>query len=149
MGLIIYLVYPWRHRLASAVAAWLVVGSAAAQAQEGRCPPEAASAVERGWKAMRTDSIPQAEEEFGRADRLCRGNLDAKVGLGYVALRSDRVRQADSLFRIVVHRDSANADAWEGLALAAARTGDRQRAVVNVCIWPIVCPCLHSRRRRL
>jgi hypothetical protein len=67
---------------------------------------------------------------FVQADRLCSGNLDAKVGLGYVALREQRFASADSLFRIVTHADSTNADAWDGRTLAAWQAGDRNTALV-------------------
>jgi hypothetical protein len=89
------------------------------------CPPEAAEAVEAGWRAYRADSIRVAAGRFAQADRLCENNLDAKIGLGYALLRLNRVSGADSLFELVARRDSTNGDAWDGLTLTRWRQGDR------------------------
>src|SRR4051812_29925736 len=51
------------------------------------CPPSADSALARGWRAYRSDSLPVASQEFRRTQALCPGNLDALVGLGFVLLR--------------------------------------------------------------
>jgi hypothetical protein len=94
------------------------------------CPPAAGAAVESGWRAYRGDSLEAAAKRFGRADRLCAGNLDAKVGLGFTLLRQNRLGAADSLFRTVLARDTANVDAWEGRTWAAYRRGNASDAVL-------------------
>ncbi|HSR92953.1 MAG TPA: hypothetical protein VLK88_16735 [Gemmatimonadales bacterium] len=93
------------------------------------CPPRAGTLVAQGYTLLRSDSITQAGERFGQADRLCTRNLDAKVGLGYVALRQGRIGISDSLFQLVIRADSSNADAWEGLTLAAWQSGDHAKAM--------------------
>jgi hypothetical protein len=97
-------------------------------AAQTACSRESGRASEAGWAAYRADSLELAGERFRRSVRLCRGNIDAAVGLGYLALRQARPAEADSLFRTVVARDSLNADGWDGLALAADRRGDRAEA---------------------
>ncbi|HMV34230.1 MAG TPA: hypothetical protein PKA50_19090, partial [Gemmatimonadales bacterium] len=81
------------------------------------CPPEAGRLVAAGWIAYRSDSIAVAAARFREADRLCDGQLDAKVGLGYALLRQDQAGAADSLFALVTRGDSLNGDAWDGLVL--------------------------------
>jgi tetratricopeptide (TPR) repeat protein len=93
------------------------------------CPPEAGALVEAGWRAYRADSIAVAADRFARADRMCEGQLDAKIGLAYARLRQDNVAAADSLFLLVTRRDSTNTDAWDGRTLTRWRLGDRAGAL--------------------
>ena len=93
------------------------------------CPDDAGRLVAAGWAAYRADSMAVAAERFRRADGLCEGQLDAKVGLGYALLRQDRPDAADSLFTLVTRRDSLNGDAWDGLVLTRWRRGDRAGAL--------------------
>ena len=113
--------------------AWVVTLALAGLGETGvaqtPCPPRAGTLVARGYSLLRSDSITQAGERFGQADRLCTRNLDAKVGLGYVALRQGRLSSSDSLFRLVIRADSSNADGWDGLTLAAWQSGDRAKAM--------------------
>jgi tetratricopeptide (TPR) repeat protein len=106
----------------------LLLTSRALQAQTP-CPAAADSAVESGWKAYRSNSIPEAAERFEQAYRLCPQNVDARVGLGLARLRLGQVASADSLFRSVLARSPGNSDAWEGRARSAYRLGDTGAAV--------------------
>ena len=94
------------------------------------CPPEAGRAVSEGWRLYRAGAIGESQQRFTEADRLCEGNLDAKVGLGYARLRLGAAASAESLFAMVARSDPDNGDAWEGLALAADRQGHRHAAIV-------------------
>ena len=85
--------------------------------------------MESGWKAYRSNSVPEAADKFQRAHRLCPRNLDARVGLGLTRLRLGQVASADSLFRGVLAENSTNSDAWEGRARSAYRLGDTEAAV--------------------
>jgi hypothetical protein len=93
------------------------------------CPRQAGEEVTSGWRAYRADSVVVAERLFTQADRRCRNNLDAKIGLGYSALRRGELGRADSLFRLVVARDRRNGDGWNGLAMTAQRRGDSTTAI--------------------
>jgi hypothetical protein len=92
------------------------------------CPAEADSALVRGWRAYRADSLPAAFFRFDLAHRLCPDNLDATVGLAFTLLRSGQPRRADTVFGEVLARNPDNSDAWEGRARAALRLDDTARA---------------------
>ncbi len=106
----------------------LVSGAHPASAQT-RCPPAGSVALERAWRAYRSDSLPLAKSQFQLAHRLCPGNLDADIGLGFTILRSNQTEVADSIFRAVVERSARNSDAWEGHARTRLRLGDTVAAV--------------------
>jgi hypothetical protein len=95
----------------------------------GPCPPEAGRLVAAGWRAYRADSMAVAARRFARADSMCEGNLDAKVGLGYTLLRRNRAASAESLFALVTELDQGNGDGWDGLAAARWRRGDQAGAL--------------------
>jgi hypothetical protein len=92
------------------------------------CTAAADSALVRGWRAYRADSLPAAFSRFDLAHRLCPDNLDATVGLAFTLLRSGQPRRADTLFGEVLARNPDNSDAWEGRARAALRLDDTARA---------------------
>jgi hypothetical protein len=115
-----------RPACAALAAALLSSSSAVAQTP---CPVTTDSAVERGWRAYRADSLAIALAGFNRALQLCPGHLDAKVGVGFTLLRSGQPRRADTLFGEVLARSGTNSDAWDGRARAALRLGDTARAL--------------------
>ena len=59
------------------------------------CPPETATCLGAGWKALRTDSLLAALGLFERAGRLCPSDIGAKVGLGTTHLRLGYLMRAD------------------------------------------------------
>ena len=117
------------HTSALVRAAWLPLFWASPVGAQSTCPPSAAIALERAWRAYRSDSLPLAVSQFLTAHRLCPGNLDADIGLGFTMLRSNRPLVADSIFRGVLGRTTGNSDAWEGRARTALRLGDTAAAV--------------------
>jgi hypothetical protein len=118
------------HALAlTRVAACLPLFWVSPVAAQTPCPPSAATALERAWRAYRTDSLRLAVTQFQIAHRLCPGNLDADIGLGFAMLRSNRPSVADSIFREVLGHTVDNSDAWEGRARTALRLGDTTAAV--------------------
>jgi tetratricopeptide (TPR) repeat protein len=116
------------HTLLLACAAAVLVAGPTSPPRPDPCPPEAGALVIIGWSAYRADSIEVAAERFARADQLCAGHLDAKVGLGFSRIRQERFAEAESLFTVVVAADSANGDGWDGLTLARWRLGNREGA---------------------
>jgi hypothetical protein len=88
------------------------------------------SALENGWLAYRANAMEIAVEWFGRAHRLCPGDVDAQVGLGFTLLRQGQTKRADALFQSAVTRSPSNADAWEGRARSLVRLGDTAAAIV-------------------
>jgi hypothetical protein len=110
-------------------AAWLLLFWASPAGAQTTCPLSAATALERAWRAYRSDSLPLAVTQFLTAHRLCPGNQDAEIGLGFAMLRSNQPSVADSIFRGVLGRTHGNSDAWEGRARTALRLGDTAAAV--------------------
>ncbi len=96
---------------------------------QGPCPPAGVIALERGWRAYRSDSLSVALAQFHFARGLCPENLDASVGLGFSLLRLGKLGPADSVFRVVLARSPRNPDAWEGRTRAALRLGDTVAAI--------------------
>ena len=116
------------YTLLIACAAAVLAAAHPSPARPDPCPPEAGALVAIAWSAYRADSIDVAAERFARADQLCTGHLDAKVGLGFSRIRQERFAEAESLFTVVITADSANGDGWDGLTLARWRLGNRQGA---------------------
>ena len=110
-------------------AGWLPLFWAAPAGAQTACPPSASTALERAWRAYRSDSLALAVTQFLMAHRLCPGNLDADIGLGFAMLRSNRPSLADSIFQRVLGRADGNSDAWEGRARTALRLGDSTAAL--------------------
>jgi hypothetical protein len=79
--------------------------------------------------AYRADSNRLAAARFDASQRLCPGDVDAKVGLGFSLLRLGQVAGADSLFQLVLTRSANNSDAWEGRARTALRLNDTASAI--------------------
>jgi hypothetical protein len=93
------------------------------------CAPNMAATLAAAWTAYRAGALDTAAVRFRRAESLCPGGVEGKLGLGFVGLRQGRPREADSLFRLVLAHDSASADGWDGHARSAWRLGDTTTAV--------------------
>ncbi len=112
-----------------ALVASALLCAGAAGADPPPCPPETATCLGAGWKALRTDSLLAALGLFERAGRLCPSDIGAKVGLGTTHLKLGYLMRAESLFTAVTSADPANSDGWDGLMTSAYRLGDYSVAV--------------------
>lgn len=98
------------------------------------CPPVTGQLVQRGWTALRSDSVETAARKFAEAQGTCPSSSDAMVGLGFTWLRQGNAVLAESIFTAAIKRSPRYVDAWDGVATARFRMGrlsDAQAAWEN------------------
>lgn len=139
-----------RPLCAARVTLALLAAAASPIRAQAPCPrgAEAARALQAGWTAFRADSVVAADRLFARADSLCPGWADSRLGLGFTALRTGRLDRADSLFRLVADAAPEYADAWSGLALVARRRG-RSAEAVKAAKRALALPGEHPEAQRI
>lgn len=117
----------WLRAVVGAAALVALRLTAAAQSTDAACSSPAndvAQMADRGWLAMRSAQLDEADAQFRAALARCPRYPSAIIGVAYVAMRRGNDSSAAHMFERALAVQPSNYDALVGLGMLAYRHGD-------------------------